>query len=368
MEKGLSDFLPMKRLILSSAQSKRNLFSAVAARTGLQPVIIEKDWWVTQILRAVYSLSYAQHIQFKGGTSLSKCWKLISRFSEDVDLAINRDFLGFSGELSKNQISDKLRRAAKFFSSTTFTEDIKQFFSEVLASDTELLFSTNDSGIPTQDPFQILIEYKTVFPSDRYVAPVVKLEVSGRSNNSFIGAGEVQSLAEQNLQENSPFRMPPCSVSCVLPERTLAEKICLLHEEFNKSKGVVRTDRMSRHLYDIHMMRASGLGKTILNDETFIQGITAHRFKFNRLDGMDYNTERPGGFNIIPPKDVIELYEEDYKMMREKMIYGKEKPEFNEILHSIETLNSELNTMHWKNTPVYTSGGKAKEKTEQVSL
>ena len=86
-----------------------------ASNHKLPEQIIEKDWWVTQVLKAVFSLPYAEHLSFKGGTSLSKCWHKIERFSEDIDIAISRDFLGYSGNLSRTQISDKLRRAACSF-------------------------------------------------------------------------------------------------------------------------------------------------------------------------------------------------------------------------------------------------------------
>ena len=82
---------------------------------GLDQQVIEKDWWVTQVLRALFDIPYSEHLSFKGGTSLSKCWGLIERFSEDIDIGISREYLGFDGELSKTQISDKLRRSACSF-------------------------------------------------------------------------------------------------------------------------------------------------------------------------------------------------------------------------------------------------------------
>ncbi len=77
---------------------KIDFINQVAAKSNrkLPEQIIEKDWWVTQVLKAVFSLPYAEHLSFKGGTSLSKCWHLIERFSEDIDIAINRDFLGLA--------------------------------------------------------------------------------------------------------------------------------------------------------------------------------------------------------------------------------------------------------------------------------
>ena len=96
-------------------QERQDILRRVQSETGMDLQIIEKDWWVTAILRALFALPYAQHMSFKGGTNLSKCWNLIRRMSEDVDIAIDREYLGFGGKLSKTQISDKLRRAACSF-------------------------------------------------------------------------------------------------------------------------------------------------------------------------------------------------------------------------------------------------------------
>lgn len=93
------DYKAMKFIDIPE-DSQRQAINSVALSSGLPPSSIEKDWWVTQVLKALHSLSYSKHIAFKGGTSLSKCWNLIERFSEDIDIAISREYLGFSGELS----------------------------------------------------------------------------------------------------------------------------------------------------------------------------------------------------------------------------------------------------------------------------
>src|SRR5690606_4398483 len=97
--------------------------------TGLPVAAIEKDWWVTLALNACFSLPYSEHIIFKGGTSLSKAWNMIERFSEDIDLALDRKFMGFEGDISKTQIR-KLRTKSCEFISTVFVEDLKNVFAE----------------------------------------------------------------------------------------------------------------------------------------------------------------------------------------------------------------------------------------------
>ncbi len=107
-----------------SKEDRVDILDRVSSELNIrQREVIEKDWWVTAVLRAMFGLPYADHLSFKGGTSLSKCWHLIDRFSEDIDIAIDREYLGFSGTLSKTQISDKLRRAACAFVRETMQHD-----------------------------------------------------------------------------------------------------------------------------------------------------------------------------------------------------------------------------------------------------
>ena len=150
---------------LNLAPAARTSFFVKAAEgTTLPPQAIEKDWWVTKVLQAIRSLDYRDSVQFKGGTSLSKGWSLISRFSEDVDLSIDRVFLGFPGELSKSQVSDKLRRKAKEFTFGRFYDELPSALGSVGIPREAYRLSNNDNGVPTQDPVQIYIDYDSAFP------------------------------------------------------------------------------------------------------------------------------------------------------------------------------------------------------------
>jgi predicted nucleotidyltransferase component of viral defense system len=85
------------------------IFEAIASKMGMTPFAVEKDWWVSRTLEIIFQMDIAKYLVFKGGTSLSKAWKLINRFSEDIDLAIDKEYFGFTGELGKSQ-RDKLRK------------------------------------------------------------------------------------------------------------------------------------------------------------------------------------------------------------------------------------------------------------------
>ena len=221
-----------------------------------QREVIEKDWWVTAVLRAMFCLPYAQHLSFKGGTSLSKCWHLIDRFSEDIDIAIDREYLGFSGALSKTQISDKLRRATCSFVRETMQHDIaEQLYKNGIAND-KFQVNVDNTPISTTDPETININYDSVltFSIDGddvlYVLPKVKVEVSGRSMSEPVSEVVLYSMIDQ-VYPKAPFAEQKFNVRAAIPERTFLEKIFLLHEEFAKPKESIRIERMSRHMYDI---------------------------------------------------------------------------------------------------------------------
>ena len=240
------------------ASEQREIIQRVQAEKRLQLQIIEKDWWVTEILRALFSLPYAEHISFKGGTNLSKCWNLIERFSEDVDIAIDREYLGFGGVLSKTQISDKLRRAACSFVREKLQFDLTNKLIENGIQTTRFKVNVNITPVTTTDPEIIEVEYQSVLNTLPYIRSKVIIEVSGRSMNEPVVPVELSSFID-DVFTNAPFAEPKFNVRAVVPERTFLEKIFLLHEEFSKPTELIRAERMSRHLYDIaQIMRTTG--------------------------------------------------------------------------------------------------------------
>jgi predicted nucleotidyltransferase component of viral defense system len=97
-----------------AGENRLRVFNEIYLNTNINPIAVEKDWWVVQTLRLIFELDFADSLVFKGGTSLSKGWGIIERLSEDIDLALDRKFLGFTGEPGKNQV-DKLRRVSHQF-------------------------------------------------------------------------------------------------------------------------------------------------------------------------------------------------------------------------------------------------------------
>ena len=329
--------------IILPEQTKINTFAEAAARRALPVVAVEKDWWVTAVLHALFSLPYAENLSFKGGTSLSKCYNLVERFSEDIDIAVTREYLGFTGTLSKTQISDRLRRAACSFVRKRLQFDIvKELKNKRINAD---LFSVNVniSPITTTDPEIIEITYQSLFNDNDYIKPIVKIEVTGRSMNEPLQMIKLQSIIDEVFPE-MPFAEKPFNVQAVVPQRTFIEKICLLHEEFAKPQEFIHTERMSRHLYDLVRIMETPIAEQALQNKELYNSVVEHRRIFIGLKGFNYSTLAPKSINMVPPENIIDLWKADYETMQRTMIYGDSLP-FNDLLNKLKQLNKRINNI-----------------------
>lgn len=327
------------------ADRQRQAINNVALKTELPPSSIEKDWWVTQVLKALHTLPYAEHIAFKGGTSLSKCWNLIARFSEDIDIALSREFLGFGGELSKTQISDKLRRAACSFVRGKMQYDVKEaLLAQGIRQD---VFSVDVviTPVTTVDPEVITVTYQSLYDVSPYIKNTVKLEISGRSMVDPVEKKFINAAIDAHFP-NAPFAEDPFEVNAVIPERTFLEKVFLLHEEFHKD--VVRVERMSRHVYDLAMMMDSErkIADRAVNNEELYRTVLEHRRKFIGLKGFNYDELYTDTLCIVPGNEIAERWQEDYKFMGEHMIYGP-VPSFEELVEKMTLLNDKIRQLHY---------------------
>lgn len=330
-----------------SKEDRTDVLDRVSTELNIrQREVIEKDWWVIAVLRAMYSLPYAQHLSFKGGTSLSKCWHLVDRFSEDIDITIDREYLGFSGTLSKTQISDKLRRATCSFVRETMQHDIAEQLHKNGIAKNKFQVNVDITHITTTDPETININYNSVLTfsidggNGLYVLPKVKVEVSGRSMNEPVNEVPLESMIDQ-VYPKAPFAEPKFNVRAVLPERTFLEKLFLLHEEFAKPKDLIRVERMSRHIYDIGQMLKTPIVEKAIHNEQLYRQVVEHRRKFIGLRGFDYDTLYPDSLNIVPPETIIEQWKADYENMRLHMIYG-ESVSFEELINNLRDLNDRI--------------------------
>jgi len=311
------------------------LFNQAAAITGLPPFAIEKDAWVTLVLRMLFSSKINSHIVFKGGTSLSKVYGLIERFSEDVDFAMDRCSLGFSSDLTKGKIR-KLRKASHDFSYNELPGILKSELTVYGIEEDLFEIEVPNTEISDQDPEIIHVNYKSVFEEESYLQSRVLIEIGARSLMEPFENKEIKSIIDTCFPD-SDFTEENFSVKTVIPEKTFLEKLILLHEEFQKETEKIRYERMSRHLYDIFQIMKTEYGKGALKNDELFQSICNHRKVFTPVRTVNYSELKIESLSFLPPNNFMELYRSDYNKMRSNMIYG-DSPDFDELIEQLKII------------------------------
>lgn len=329
-----------KFLTLTEAQ-RRTVFEQTAARIKLPVASIEKDFWVTEILNILFSLPYADRMVFKGGTSLSKVWGVIRRFSEDIDITIDRSMFGIEGDVTKKQLK-KLRKASSVFVRDTLTNDLIAAAEETGLSDFVTIKADPDGeGDATYpEPRQIHIIYKSVLPSgaNPYLRDEVLLEVGARSLFEPTAKAEVESFvatAFPHLTSNDNATQVVAAVA----EKTFLEKAFLLHELFT-TDGCRNANRKSRHLYDLYKMLEAGVADSAIPNVELWETIRHHREVFTSIRDVDYTPDVRKRIVLTPPESVIEEWENDYDTMVANMIYEDKVPTFSDILAGAAKIES----------------------------
>jgi hypothetical protein len=323
-------------------QTRRNIFEETAKYIGLPAAAVEKDWWVVRTLELVFDSSIAAHTVFKGGTSLSKAWNLIDRFSEDIDLALDRRFLGFDktdAEMSNTQVK-KLREASgKFITGKFFPELLEKFSTAGLKVNIKLGEIKTDD----QDPLIIEIYYPSVTEQVAYLQPRILIETGSRSLIEPFDNRSFTSMVGEKYKGRD-FADVNIIIPSVNPQRTFLEKIFLLHEEFQLPTEKIKIERKSRHLYDLEKLMDTEYAIAALRNKALYQTIVEHRAKLTPLRGIDYSNHRADKINIIPPDTIIGAWEKDYQAMQESMFYNPSLS-FEQLIGRIKTLKERVNAI-----------------------
>lgn len=245
-------------------ERQQELLALSSSRSGLPAGAIEKDWWVTLALNAIFKTPWTDHLVFKGGTSLSKSWGLIDRFSEDIDLVLDRSVLGYADDLSKNKIK-ALRKDSCVFISGEFRDVLEKQLLGIGVPPELFSLRAKETTEHDRDPQVLVLNYTSVLDKDPYLREAVLIEIGARSLREPAEQREIGSLIGQTLK-NDEIAGAPFKILTVTPTRTFLEKIFLLHEEFSKAEEKVKSDRMSRHLYDIERIMRTDYAEKTLTD------------------------------------------------------------------------------------------------------
>ena len=321
---------------------------AVQTSMGLDAASVEKDLWVCWTLRELFSLpGLAEHLTFKGGTSLSKAWKLIQRFSEDIDLVVDQEALGFGGDDAPDRApSNKQRKARLEALMAASRQWVQGTLQPALATRIATALGDDKAWKLEVDPDMpdgqcLLLHYPSAFEIEAgYIKPVVKIELGARSDDWPHSECPIQPY----LAERFPQLMPegPFSVRVLAAERTFWEKACLLHEETFRPADKPRKLRMARHYYDLWCLLRAGVGERALVDTALFQRVAEHREIFFRYAWVDYSTHKPGTFRLTPPIDHLANWRSDYQAMLGPMFFG-DVPDFDEIMQTVGKFEKSFN-------------------------
>ncbi|MFZ4587793.1 MAG: nucleotidyl transferase AbiEii/AbiGii toxin family protein [Terrimicrobiaceae bacterium] len=323
-------------------------FQQVDESMGLQAFSVEKDLWVCWTLRELFTLpGIGGHLTFKGGTSLSKAWKLIRRFSEDIDLIVDKDALGFGGDAAPDKApSNKQRRARLEALMENCRQWVQGTLQPALAARIAAALGPDgwklevDPGMP--DGQCLLFHYPSVLPANAagYIPPQVKIELGARSDD---WPNEEKTIQPYVIEQFPALDADAAATVRVLAaERTFWEKACLLHEETFRPADKPRKLRMARHYYDLWCLLRAGVGERALADAGLFRRVAEHREIFFRYAWVDYSTHKPGTFRLSPPADHLANWRSDYQSMLGPMFFG-DVPTFDEIMEAVGDFEKTFN-------------------------
>ena len=326
----------MDKVALLSLEERKELFSETAAQKNMSAAVVEKDFWVCWTLSKIFTHDeLAKQLMFKGGTSLSKVFHLIERFSEDIDLIL--DWRIVSGEDPNDERSkskqDKFNKATNKNTQIYIAGDLLTMVSGVISPVCSCVIAEDDSHV-------INIQYPAVF-SDEYLRPEIRLEIGPLASWFPSDEYTIQPYAAEVFPE--VFDHADCQVKAIKAERTFWEKVTILHQEAHRPEDKVQPARYSRHYYDLAQMAVSHVKDDALASMEQLANVVAFKMRFYPSGWSHYETAVPGTLKLIPSEHVLKTLKSDYVGMQ-NMFFGAYPP-FDEMMQTLKDLEDEINHM-----------------------
>lgn len=337
-------------VIAASDAERRDLFLGTATRLGTAVQNVEKDFWVCWSLDALFNgLPHdGPRLLFKGGTSLSKAFGLIQRFSEDIDITVFRDDLGqpaaaeeleaLSGKKRRARLDD-IRSACQAYIGGPLMEQFSALAAAVIPGGRfRVELDPDDKDLQT-----LLFWYPAVTArAGDYVRSAVKVESGAKSALDPHVAARVTAYVSEDLPE---LDLDVANVTTVKPERTFWDKVIILHglRQWHDRRGELRHggQRVSRHYYDVHRLLQAPSIEAWQADLALARDCALHARLFFGSADLGLETSEPGTFTLLPTPAMLEALEKDYGAMA-GMVFGP-VPSLEEVLSSVEKFEALAN-------------------------
>lgn len=333
----------MDKLARLPARDRRDIFAEAAAALGIVPTIIEKDFWVCLTLKLLFrKFPFGDSLVFKGGTSLSKVHGLIERFSEDIDLVLDWQLLGFGdgrkdpmqnfeSKSKQDKFNKELNALAADFLATTLCPRL-----DTLVRDEGIGLS---AALDESDPHVVNIRYPAAF-AESYIRPELRLEIGPLASWVPSARHTIHPYAYDVLPK--VFEDPECEVVAIAAERTFWEKVTILHHESHRQALI--PPRYSRHYYDLYRLASSRAGEAALRQLGLLRDVVAFKQRFYPSQWARYDLATPGTIRLVPiGQEQLNDLERDYQQMQ-VMLFG-ERPRFETILGTLRELESRINAL-----------------------
>ena len=335
---------------LSNAE-RNTLFQEVANKRGSNLQIIEKDFWVCWTLKELFEIEPINgHLIFKGGTSLSKVYNLIERFSEDIDIAIDRNYLGFADDYDlrslsaskRDKVINDLDLACKEVVQNYIFDSLITSFSEILGNQSVIQWELYiDKGDP--DGQTILFRYpreKSSSVEPEYLKRTVRIELGARPENHPTESYMIQPYAAEDFPQM--FKNPACEITVLSVERTFWEKATILHDQYHRPSSYPTAERLSRHYYDFYKLAKSHVYEEAINNIGLLESVVINKNSFFYRAGAKYEEVLAGHLHLVPREERLVALEKDYEKM--KPYFFAAYPRFDEIIGSLLKFEKDINS------------------------
>ena len=325
-------------------QDQRALFAEASKHLKLPEHMVEKDAWVCWTLKRLFDLPDARdHFIFKGGTSLSKVWKVIHRFSEDIDISLSREWLGYDGLNDPEAVTGKERKRRLDGLATNCAEKLR---SDVLPSlrdkfGTELGARDWSLKVAADDAQTLLFFYPSVFGdvAGNYVRPVVRIEGGARSDRWPVAEQALLPYFAEAFPEAFPHAA--FTVPVLDAERTFWEKATSLHAEAHRAAEKATPERFSRHYADLAALARHVVGQQALLRDDLRARVVEHKQVFFTSAWASYETAKPGSFRLIPSSQRLAFLAKDYQAMHP--MFFRSPSSWTEIVEILAQLEVQIN-------------------------
>jgi hypothetical protein len=327
-----------------SAAERLDALNAAANTSGLLPHLLEKDIWVVWSLRHLFAGPYAEHLVFKGGTSLSKAYGVIRRFSEDVDLTY--DIRAIAGDLVGD--ADAPLPASKS-QEKKWTKEIRARLSDWVGAEIvpSLKLDLEHHGLPATvraEDEKVFIDYAPLAIGTGYVAPAVMLEFGARSTGEPCEPRTIHCDAATHLQG---VEFPTAMPKVMRAERTFWEKATAIHVFC--AQGEFRGgDRFARHWHDVTRLDAAGFADAAIADKALARAVADHKTVFfteknTRGELIDYHAAIAGALQLVPDDGALAKLEVDYQHMVDDGLFLDDAEPFEALLKRCRAIQQKAN-------------------------